>query len=122
SNCTPALAAHAAPLIVERLAALYGATQSKQSKTYMVGLLTALVETVPDGAHFSGLLFSCFQLMWGEAVALGDEMTQLLLLRLACSMVKRLPSLLTGDGAQTASQGVQSAQSTQITQERERRE
>mgnify|MGYP001061400930 CR=1 FL=1 len=44
----------------------------------MVGLLTALVETVPDGAHFSGLLFSCFQLMWGEAVALGDEMTQLL--------------------------------------------
>ena len=98
----------------------------------MVGLLTALVETVPDGAHFSGLLFSCFQLMWGEAVALGDEMTQLLLLRLACSMVKgdvemrpeaqRLPSLLTGDGAQTASQGVQSAQSTQIAQEGERRE
>ena len=126
SNCTPALAAHAAPLIVERLEGMYRvsdgvgreaqATQSKQSKTYMVALLAALVETVADSAHFSGLVFASFQLMWGEAVALGDEMTQLLLLRLACSIVKvstavwreaqKLPSLLTPDGRPHDQQGV----------------
>lgn len=54
----------------------------------MISLLTTLVETVPDSTHISSLLLSCYELMWNEAISLSDEMSQLLLVRLACLIVK----------------------------------